>query len=483
MSLRQKVAYNTIVQFAGKFISIFIGVITISIMARYLGKIGFGQYSTIMAYLQFFGILVDMGLALTVVRLISDPRYDPRKMMNNVFTLRFFSALFFLGLAPLVIIFFPYDNLVKIGVAVTTISFFFISLNQILVGLFQKELKMMKVTVSEVAGRLALLILVIVFALLDKGLLFIMIAVIVGSFINVILNYVFALKYIKIKFAFDWTVWKKILQITWPIAISIAFNLVYFKADTIILSLVRSQAEVGIYGAPYRVLEIMTNFIYMFMGIIFPILTLYWAQKKWQEFKNIFQQTFNFIVILAVPMVFGTLFVAKDLMLLIAGPEFAESGLVLQIIIFATFIIFINSLFGYTIVVINKQKQMVWAYIFVAIISLVGYIILIPKYGYIGAAGFTIVAEALIFFFNFVMTTKTIKFIPSCKIFWKAIAASLVMSAVLYLLTGQHVLLLIVIASIVYVLALYLFKGIDKEQIFEIIRLKGEPKQQKINGG
>jgi len=477
MSLRRKVAYNTIIQFTGKFISIFIGVITISIMARYLGKIGFGQYSTIMAYLQFFGILVDMGLALTVVRLISDPRYDPQKMMNNVFTLRFFSALVFLGLAPLIIIFFPYDNLVKIGVAITTLSFFCISLNQILVGLFQKELKMIKVTISEVSGRLALLLLVIIFAYLDKGLLFIMIAVITGSFINVILNYIFALKYIKIKFEFDWSVWKKILQITWPIAISIAFNLVYFKADTIILSLVRSQAEVGIYGAPYRVLEIMTNFIYMFMGIIFPILTLYWAEKKWEDFKNIFQQTFNFIVILAVPMVFGTLFVAKDLMLLIAGPEFAESGLVLQIIIFATFIIFINSLFGYTIVVINKQKQMVWAYVFVAIVSLIGYLILIPKYGYLGAAGFTIVAEALIFLFNFIMTTKTIKFMPKCNIFWKTIGASIVMSGFLILFYGQNVILVIAVAAVVYTITLYLFKGIDKKLVFEIIKLKGEQKK------
>ncbi|MBD3360052.1 MAG: oligosaccharide flippase family protein, partial [Candidatus Buchananbacteria bacterium] len=453
MSLTQKVAQNTIIQLGGKILSIFIGVITISIMARYLGKIGFGQYSTIMAYLQFFGILVDLGLALTVVRLIADPKYEQTKIFNNVFTLRFFSAIIFLGLAPLVIIFFPYDNLVKLGVAVTTLSFFFLSLTQILIGLFQKELRMDKVTISENAGRIILLLLVIAFAYLDKGLLWIMAAVVFGSLTTFLFNYFFALRFVKIKFAFDWSIWRKIIKLTWPIAISIAFNLVYFKADTLILSLVRSQAEVGIYGAPYRVLEIMTNFVYMFMGIIFPILTLYWAEKNWEKFKDIFQKTFDFLVIMAVPMIFGTLFVAKDLMLLIAGPEFAESGLVLKIIIFATAIIFINSLFGYSIVVINKQKQMVLAYIFVAIVSLVGYLIFIPKYGYLGAAGFTIIAEALIFLFNFIVTTQTTKYMPKLKIFSKVIAASLVMSLVLYLLQGQHVILLIILASIVYLLA------------------------------
>jgi O-antigen/teichoic acid export membrane protein len=472
MSLTQKVAQNTIIQFGGKILSIFIGVITISIMARYLGKIGFGQYSTIMAYLQFFGILVDLGLALTVVRLIADPKYEQTKIFNNVFTLRFFSAIIFLGLAPLVIVFFPYDNMVKLGVAVTTLSFFFVSLTQILIGLFQKELRMDKVTISENAGRIILLLLVITFAYLDKGLLWIMTAVVLGSLTTFLFNYLFALRFVKIKFTFDWSIWHKILKLTWPIAISIAFNLVYFKADTLILSLVRSQAEVGIYGAPYRVLEIMTNFVYMFMGIIFPILTLYWAEKNWEKFKDIFQKTFDFLVMMAVPMVFGTLFIAKDLMLLIAGPEFAESGLVLKIIIFATAIIFINSLFGYSIVVINKQRQMVWAYVFVAVVSLIGYFIFIPKYGYLGAAGFTIVAESLIFLFNFIVTTQTTKYIPKFKIFIKVIAASLVMSLFLYLLQGQNVILLIILASIIYLLALYLFKGFSKEFILEIIKLK-----------
>ncbi len=483
MSLTRKIAYNTIIQFVGKILATLIGVITIAIMARYLGKIGFGQYSTIMAYLQFFGILVDLGLALTVVRLISDPRFEQQKIINNVFTLRFFSALFFLGLAPLIIIFFPYDNIVKLGVAITTISFLAISLNQILIGLFQKELKMDRVTISEVAGRIILLIFIIIFTTLDKGLLAIMAAVVLGNLTNFFLNYIFAHKYVKIIFAFDWAVWKKILQITWPIAISITFNLVYFKADILILSLFRSQAEVGIYGAPYRILEILTNFIYMFMGILFPILTIAWAKKNWHKFKNIFQKTFDFLVIMAVPMIFGTLFLAKDIMLLIAGPEFIESAIVLKIIIFATAIIFINSLFGYSIVVINKQKQMVWAYLFVAIVALVGYLILIPKYGYIGAATFTIISEALIFLFNFIVTIKTIKYIPSFLIFIKTIAASLVMSAFLYFFQDQNVILALILATIIYLIALYLFKGFTKEFVLDIIKLKSEPKQTKINGG
>ena len=104
--------------------------------------------------------------------------------------------------------------------------------------------------------------------------------------------------------------------------------------------------------------------------------------------------------------------------------------------------------------------------------------IFIPKYGYLGAAGFTIVAEALIFLFNFIITTKTIKYFPKLKIFIKVIAASLVMSLFLYLLQGQNVILLIIFASFIYLLALYIFKGFSKEFILEIIKIKKQTAQK-----
>ena len=246
----------------------------------------------------------------------------------------------------MIVIFFPYDNLIKVGVAITSLSFLASSLTSILIGLFQKGLKMNRVTIAENAGRLVLLIFVALAAYLNLGLLAIMVATVLGSLTNFVLTYFFSLRYVKISFAFDWQIWKKIIGVTWPIAISIAFNLVYFKADTIILSLVRTQTEVGIYNAPYRILEILTNFIYMYLGIIFPILSLTWLQNNFAKFKNIWQRVFDSLVIISLPMVCGTFFVANKLIALIAGPEFSDSAIVLEIIIFATAIIFINSLFG-----------------------------------------------------------------------------------------------------------------------------------------
>ncbi|MCX6739870.1 MAG: flippase [Candidatus Parcubacteria bacterium] len=462
------------IQFVGKVLGTLFGVLTVAIMTRYLGQVGFGQYSTITAYLQLFAILVDLGLSITVVRLIADPGNDQPTVFNNLFTLRIVTSLIFLGLAPLIVIFFPYDNLVKIGIAVATLSFFFSALTQVLIGLYQKELNMLTVTIGEIAGRMVLFCLVALFAYLNYGLLAIVVAVVIGSLINFLICYFSAFKYIKISPAFDWPIWKKIIGITWPIALSIAFNLVYFKADTLILSLTRSQAEVGLYSAPYRILEILVNFIFVFLGIVNPILTLYWVQKNYAKFQEIFQKIFDVLLIITIPMVVGTMFIAKPLMILIAGADFSASGIILQILIVATAIIFINTIYGYTIIFIDKQKKMIPVYLFVAIFAVIGYLLTIPAYGFFGAAIFTVISEFIILISNFVISTKVIKFVPSFKITLKILGACLVMSGLLYLLSGQNVILQLILASAVYLIALYFFKGIDKMLIVEILRLRGK---------
>ena len=71
MSLTRRVAHNTIIQTIGKAISTMLGILVVALMTRYLGQRGFGQYSTIIAFLQIFGILVDFGLTLITVQMIS----------------------------------------------------------------------------------------------------------------------------------------------------------------------------------------------------------------------------------------------------------------------------------------------------------------------------------------------------------------------------------------------------------------------------
>jgi len=465
-TLSSKVAYNTIVQIIGKTIATVLGLVAIAIMARYLREIGFGQYTTIITFLSFFGIIADFGLTLITSQMISQPGNNQTALLNNLFSLRLISAVFFLGLAPLIVLFFPYEPIIKLGVAVTVLSFFFTALNQILVGFFQKNLTMTIVAIAEVVSRIILLGGVVITAYLNLGLLSIMVATVIASLVSFIMHYWFSRRFIKIDWQIDLTVWREIIKKSWPLGLTIFFNLIYLRADIFILSLLKSQADVGLYGATYKVIDVLTTLPFMFAGLILPILTLEWASKNFLKFNQVLQKSFDAMIILAIPLIVGAQLTAKPLMLLIAGKDFAQSGNILKILILAIGFIFIGCLFAHAVIALDKQKNIIGAYIFTAVTSLIGYLIFIPRFSYYGAAWVTVYSELAIAVFSLYIIVKYSGFRPNFKVFLKSLAAALIMGLSVYLLIDKiNLIFIILLAGLIYFIGLYLLKGIDKEDL------------------
>ncbi len=472
MKLSAKVAYNTIIQVASKFIATGLGLAAVAVMTRYLGAAGFGQYTTIITFLSFFAIMADMGLTLVTAQMISRPGVNQDKIVGNIFSLRLVSAVMFLGLAPLTVFFFPYDPIIKIGVAVAALSFFFIALNQVFVGVFQKNLRMDKVSIAEVAGRTVLLAGVIAAVRLDYGLIGIMAVTVIASMVNFLLLYSFSVKLVRVKLSFNKGVWKEIAQKSWPLALTIALNLVYLKTDTLILSLIRPQEEVGIYGAAYKVIDVLITVPFMFAGLILPIIAAEWAKKNIESFKNIMQKSFDAMAIVALPLVIGAQFTAKPIMVFVAGQNFGASGPVLQVLIIAAGIIFLGSAFTHGIIAVNKQKKIIGAYLFVGVTAVAGYLVFIPKYSYFGAAWVTIYSELAVVSASVYLIWKYTKFLPNLKIFFKSLLASAVMGVWLYSAQADrqaNLFLVLAEATIIYFGMLYAVKGISKRDLMDLM--------------
>lgn len=473
MSFTRKVAFNTFVQILGKGLGTVLGLFTIALMTRYLGTEGFGFYSTVITYLSFFGIIIEFGLHITSLQLIAEGKHNKDKLISNIFTLRIVSALAAFAVAPILIWFFPYPLLVKLGVLVATASFLFITLNQILIGVLQINLRMDKGSIAEVLGRVVLLAGVGFAVYMGWGFLYIMGAIVLGSFANFLYNYLAARKYIKISLQFDYKLWKTVISRSWPIGFSIFFNLLYLKADMLILSIVRTQTEVGIYGATYRFLDVLTTVPAMFMGLVLPVLRASWVAKDSEKFKRVFQKAFDFMVILSVPLIFGTIATAEKIILLIAGEEFIAAVPVLQLIIVALGAIFIGGgLYGYTIIALNKQRSMMWGYAITAVFSLSLYFIFIPKYSYYGAAAVTVFSEYLISFLIMYVVYKTANFIPNLKILFKSLLASIIMYYVLQFFMTYNLFILVMIGAAVYSIVLLAVRGVSKDMIKEVLALK-----------
>ena len=351
--------------------------------------------------------------------------------------------------------------MVKIGILILSFSLLFSTLIQVLSAFFQKIFQANKIVLGELIGRVILLGLILIFIKFQLGFYFILGAFIASSGINFIILWRASRGLIDLRFKFDWTLGKKIFSQTWPIGLGIILNTIYFKADTIILSLYRPAMEVGIYGACYRVFEILITFPPLFLGLVFAHITQAWLTKNVERYKNLLQKSFDFLTMFSLPLIFGTLALGPKVMTLIGGERFLASGEALKVIILATGVLFVAELFKQVIVSLDLQRKALRFYLITAIFSVIGYFIFIPRYSYWGAAWMTVAGECLMFAFLLWMVWRESKFLPNLKFLWKSLVASLMMLIFLSIFASINLFFLIILGAMIYALCLWSLGGMN----------------------
>ncbi len=470
MTIVRKIAYNTIISTGARLLGVALSLVTIGIIARYLGKDGFGSYSLILAFLYTFDSLADLGLYSLMVREISQSEVDEKKVVSNIFTIRIVALLVFLIIASLIVWVFPYSDQVKNGTMFAAISFLFLSMGQVLMGIFQKYLRTDKSAIADIVGRIAQFALVIVVMKLGFGFYGVIFSLIIGCLINFLFLFVFARHYVKFSLEFDFVYWKKLIKATIPIAASIVLTLIYFKIDSIFLSIpainnnsLNPMSDVGIYGIAYKILEGLIFFPAMFVGLIMPLLSASAFNDK-ERFKKIFQKTLDILFVFIVPLIIGILMLSTQIVVLIGGKDFSASAGPLNVLAIAIGFIFLGNLFGNSIIALNKQKMGAWIYFTGMIFNIVTNLIFIPRYRYLGAAWTTTITELLVTGLMLALIYKTIKYFPKLNI-WKPLIAGGIMAGFIFVFNQFNVILLAVGGLIVYLGTLYLIKGIKKEEI------------------
>lgn len=471
MGIGKKVAHNTFIQIAGKAFSVTIAIGAMAILTRYLGQEQFGWYTTTVAFLQFFGILADFGLVLVTAQMLASNPGKEKKIMHNLFTFRLFSAIIIIGLAPLTVLFFPYPEQVKVAVGISTIMFISIAMQQIFTGLFQKHLEMKWTVLAEILARITLISGVGLVAWYNLGFLAAISAMVIASLVHLAALWSTGARFQHIRLAFDKAIWKEIIGKSWPIALSIFFNMVYLRADILILSLTRTQAEVGLYGAAYRILDTVLQAPIMFMGIVLPILTAAWVQKNRDYFKRVLARANDFFILFGLPLIVGGIILAVPILTFIAGDEFVQSGFIAQILFLALIGGFMGALYGHTIVAINKQRKAIWIYFWVALLGLIAYLLVIPMYGTIGAAWVTVATELVagVLLYNFIRrTTKTS--IPFGVFGSKVLIATSLMGLAVWFLRDINLGFVLITGILVYSIAILLLKAVTIKEIRSLIR-------------
>lgn len=463
MSLGRSIAYNALLQIVARAVGTIFAIVAFGLMARYLGTEGFGAYATVTAFLQLFGILVDMGLTVITIQMLSEAGADHKKNFHNLFTIRLLSGSVIYLIAPAVALLLPYPADVKIGIAVMAPSFFISSLIQLSTATYQAQVKMLAPMIAEIASKLVLIAGIALVAFLDWGLMGVLTMIVVNNAIQWLILVCSNAHWRGLRLAFDWDVWRAIFFRTWPIALSILCNVVYLRADTIILSLTRSQEEVGLYGAAFRVLEVTMTLPIMFIGLTLSSFTRAWSSGDRTAFTRYFQKSFDVMALGAFPLMVGAWFVGTDLMVVITGEDFREAGDILKLLIVAVGTIFFGSLFGHLINIISAQRRMLIGYAAVALVGLSAYLMFIPSYSYWAAAWITVATELAVALIGFGVFYTVTKIAPSWSITSKALVSSAAMGIFLYAFPQWHLAAKILAGTAVYGVTLFITGALTRE--------------------
>ncbi len=469
MSLARSIAYNTVLQTFAKIAGTLLAVFAFGMITRYLGQEGFGAYTTITAYLQFFGIVVDMGLSVIALQLISEVGHDHKKNFANIFTMRVVVGIIVYGGAAICAWFLPYPDSVRWGILISAPSFFLSSLIQLSTATYQVGLKMMAPVIADVASKIVLIIGIIGAIKMDLGLIGVLVVIVINNLVQWLIIVIPSRAWHTPIFSFDWHIWRMVVERTWPIALSILCNIAYFRADTIVLSLFRPQSEVGIYGAAFKVIEVLITFPAMFMGLTLGSFAKSWSSRDTKSFARYFQKTFDFMALTSLPIIVGTFFVGTPIMILVAGQSFEQSGDVLKLLIVAGGVIFFSSLFGHLINIIYEQKTMLAGYFFAAIVGLFGYIVFIPRYSYWAAGWITILTEILVACIGFFVFYRKTRIAPSLGLTLRAVVASAIMGLFLYTWPDALLGIKIIGGGVAYIAALYLLGGLTRDMLNSLL--------------
>lgn len=468
----RSIAINTIVSFGARIIGVVLGFFVLAITTRALGIQGFGLYSTALSWAYLFTFIADLGLYNLLTKEIGHLEGKEEKNITSlIISLRLISLAISLGVG--IIVSLPFTTLLGVStqaIVLASLMYGFLSLSQVLMGVFQKYLHMEWPALSEITGRsfmlLGLVALLYVNALPSDYHIFLLFPAL-AALLALLLNVRGARRFIRFTFAFDAKEWKHLFATTFPIGAAIILTAVYFKLDTLFIAFFRSQTEVGLYNAAYRILENLIFFPAAFVGILMPHLSRTALTDK-KGFNTFFQYAFDILLIISLPLVCGIIFEAPRIIGLIAGEEFIAASGALVILAFATGIIFFSTLFSQALIALDLQKYLLWVYGFAALMNVTLNFFIVPLYGYIGAAVTTLWTEALVAFLMVRMVEQKTPLVVRFVRFFPTLGATLVMGVFLAF-TQMELFMSIPLAIFIYGVALWMARGVRSQEIKELL--------------
>lgn len=384
------------VSFIFQIFGIGLSYLFILLISRFYGAEGMGIFALSFTVLNIFVLFGKFGLDVSSIKFIGE-RYEQKeyshikdiylKILYLVIPINIILTILLFIIAPYLAEYVfkkptmtIYFQLVSLGVL--PMSLRFIHANAIR-GM--KNIKVFSFLQNITMYLFALFLLIILYLFTIHNNTDPLIALLFGLFVGALLSIYFWLKesnFFLNKKVFSLQV-KEILSVSAPLLLSSSIMLILGLADTVMLGMLKSESDVGIYNVAYKIATVAMIVFIAMSSIATPKIAA--VQDDQEKLRRIVLQTTKLIVIVSLPMYF-IIFVFSEQLLSLFGEEFKQGSLALILI---TIGFLVKSLLGtseYVLQMTNQQKSLIFYALISAIINIVLNYFLIPIFDIEGAA-------------------------------------------------------------------------------------------------
>jgi len=438
-------------------------------VARIFGSLEFGNFGFAIAFSAIIVVIADFGLNTLLIREISRNKNKVKKYISNALTIKIFLSIVTFFITFIYLNFMNYAGSIK-AVTYTMVLFMVIqSFTDLFYSVFRAFERMHYDAFIKVLRMVILSSLIFIVVMNNANLIVTTLMFPLTELIVLIIAAIMYLKYFaRLSFEFDLGFSRLLLKKSSFFCLSLIFVGLLLYIDTIFLQRMKGSAEVGVYVAAYNLLIGLTFIPLMYSNAVFPVFSRYFIKDR-SLLKFAYKKSFQYMLILGLPMAIGIYVYSRNIIFLIYGSGYGSSIIALKILCWMLALRFINIIPGTALSSINRQGSRVLSQGTVVIINIILNLLFIPKFGFIGAGIATIISESFfIVMYSYFIKKYKLSF-GILKIAIKPLIASVIMT--LIIINIPDLLLGTIVGAISYFGVLIIIKTFNKEDKRLMIRI------------
>ncbi|WP_187949020.1 oligosaccharide flippase family protein [Carnobacterium inhibens] len=404
INLRRNYIYNITYQ----FVLVLTPLIITPYLSRILGAEGIGIYSYHFTIANYFLIFAKLGVDNYGNRTIAMLQGDTKKLSKafwNIYALQFILSCIAVFSYLIYFLFIANNNYIIVLLNLLLIISGMFDINWLYFGLENFKIS----TIRNIFVKLINIVLIVLFVNKTND-IWIYTLIMSGSLaISQVIMWSNIKKYVV------WTrpIFKEVIKHIKPnlaLFIPVIAVSIYKWMDKIMLGSLSTMVEVGFFENSEKLINIPLGFVTALGTVMLPRMSNMIANGEIKKSEKIINKSILFSIFLCCGMTFGILGVSKEFVPLFFGDGFDVINSVLFFLApTMIFICWANVIRTQFLIPNSQDKSYIFSVISGAIINLLINLILIPKYGAVGAALGTLLAEATVCIVQTIAVKKHLK--------------------------------------------------------------------------